>query len=307
MIVSRRTLTTMALAGVATLALGAATGNAADWREKYKEVSIGVVTSENEADRLTRYKPVLAYFEKSLGVKVNWRNATDYAGVIEGVKAGKIEIGRFGPAAYSKAWLIMKGEIEPLVGELDSDGNFGYYSVVIVKKDSPYKTIKDLKGTKFGFADPNSTSGYQTPRYFLGEAGIDVDKFFGSTAFSGSHENSVVALLNGTFDAAATWYRSPEQSNMTRMERKKMIEPGQWRVIWESPLIPSSPWAMSTKLPPEMRADVKHALLKMKDADPEAWKSLTDGKATGYRDVTHKDYEAVVRMIKANLANRKSS
>jgi phosphonate transport system substrate-binding protein len=307
MTLSRRTLTALALAGVATLALGAATGNAADWREKYKEVSIGVVTSENEADRLTRYKPVLAYFEKTLGVKVNWRSATDYAGVIEGVKAGKIEIGRFGPAAYSKAWLIMKGEIEPLVGELDKGGNFGYTSVIIVKKDSPYKTIKDLGGKKFAFADPNSTSGHQTPRYFLGEAGIDVDKFFGSTAFSGSHENSVIALLNGTFDAAATWYRSPEYSNMKRMESKKMIKPDQWRIIWESPRIPSSPWAMSTKLPAEMRADVKQALLKMKDADPLAWKSLTDGKASGYREVTHKEYEGIVRMIKANLANRKSS
>ena len=307
MIVSRRTLTALTLASAATLALGAATGNAADWRQKYKEVSVGVVTSENEADRLTRYKPVLAYFKKALGVKVNWRSATDYAGIIEGVKAGKIEIARFGPASYAKAWLVTKGAVEPLVGELDSDGNFGYYSVVIVKKDSPYKTVKDLAGKKFAFADPNSTSGHQTPRYFLGESGIDVDKFFGSTAFSGSHENSVIALLNGTFDATATWYRSPQNSNMTRMESKKMIEPGQWRVIWESPRIPSSPWAMSTKLPPEMRADVTQALIKMKDADPVAWKSLTDGKANAYREVTHKEYEAIVRMIKANLANRKSS
>jgi len=56
-----------------------------------------------------------------------------------------------------------------------------------------------------------------------------------------------------------------------------------------------------------MRADVTQALIKMKDADPVAWKSLTDGKANAYREVTHKEYEAIVRMIKANLANRKSS
>lgn len=304
---TRRTATALTLAGVASLALGAAPTSAADWRQKYSEVSVGVVTSENEADRVTRYKPVLAYFEKVLGVKVNWRSATDYAGIIEGVKAGKIEIARFGPAAYAKAWVITKGTVEPLVGELDNEGNFGYSSVVIVKKDSPYKTIKDLAGKKFAFADPNSTSGHQTPRYFLGEEGFDADKFFGSTAFSGSHENSVIALLNGTFDAAATWKRSADYSNMTRMEQKKMIEPGQWRIIWESPVIPSSPWAMSTKLPADMRADVKGALLKMKDADPVAWKSLTDGKASGYREVMHQDYDAVVRMIKANLENRKSS
>jgi phosphonate transport system substrate-binding protein len=304
---TRRTLTALTLAGVAGLAFGTATATAAEWQKKYPELTVGIITSENESDRLTRYEPVLAYFEKALGVKIKWRSATDYAGIIEGVKAGKIEIARFGPASYSKAWIVTKGKVQPLVGELDNNGNFGYRSVVIVRKDSPYQKIEDLKGKKFAFADPNSTSGHQAPRYFLGEAGFDADKFFGGTAFSGSHENSVVALLNGTFDGAATWYRSDDRSNMTRMEAKGMIKPGQWRIIWKSPLLPSSPWAMSTKLPKEMRNDVKQALLRMKDDDPHAWKSLTDGKASAYREVTHKDYEAIVRMIKANLAKRKSS
>ena len=307
MTLTRGTVTALTLACAATLATGMLPAHAEDWRQKYPEVTVGVITSENEADRVMRYKPVLAYFEKTLGVKVNWRSATDYAGIIEGVKAGKIEIARFGPASYAKAWQVTKGAVEPLVGELDKNGDFGYYSVAVVKKDSPYKTIEDLKGKKFAFADPNSTSGHQAPRYFLQEAGIDVDKFFGSTAFSGSHESSVIALLNGTFDGVATAYNSEDRNMMTRMEGKKMIEPGQWRVIWKSPLLPSSPWAMSTKLPPEMRNEVRQALLKMKDADPVAWKSLTDGKAGAYRSVTHADYEAVVRMIKSNLANRKSS
>jgi phosphonate transport system substrate-binding protein len=304
---TRRTATALTLAGVASLALGATTAHAADWRQKYPEITVGVGTSENEADRLQRYKPVLAYFEKTLGVKVNWRSATDYAGIVEGLKAGKISVARFGPAAYAKAWVITKGEVEPLVGELTKDGDFGYYSVIVVKKDSPYKSLEDLKGKKFAFADPNSASGHQAPRYFLSESGVDADKFFGSTAFSGSHENSIIALYNGTFDAAATWYNSEERSNITRMEGKKMIEPGQWRVIWKSPLLPSSPWAMSAKMPKEMRDDVRQALVKMKDADPAAWKSLTDGKSSGVREVSHKDYEAMVRMIKANLDNRKSS
>ena len=78
--------------------------------------------------------------------------------------------------------------------------------------------------------------------------------------------------MNGTFDAAATWYRSEERSNMTRMEGKKMIKPDQWRIVWKSPRLPSSPWAMSTKMPADMRTDVKKALLNMKSDDPAAWK-----------------------------------
>ena len=282
------------------------TATAAEWQKSYPEISLGVITSENEADRVERYKPIRAYLEKTLGVSIKWRSATDYAGVIEAMKAKKIELARFGPASYAKAWIVMKGEVEPLVGELNKDGDFGYYSVVIVGKDSPYQTMEDLKGKKLAFADPNSTSGHQAPRYFLTEAGYDPDKFFGSTAFSGSHENSVMALLNGTFDAAATWYNNELRSNMTRMEEKKMIPPGRWKIVWKSPLLPSSPWAVPIALPADMREDIRKALYNMPKDGPDAWQALTDGKASGLKMVNHKDYEAIVRMIQENLKHRKS-
>ncbi|MEQ9124227.1 MAG: PhnD/SsuA/transferrin family substrate-binding protein, partial [Alphaproteobacteria bacterium] len=112
--------------------------------------------------------------------------------------------------------------------------------------------------------------------------------------------------LNGTFDGAATWLNSDERSNMTRMAGKGMIEPGQWRVIWKSPRLPSSPWAMATASPADMRADVKAMLLNMKDEAPDAWQALTDGKASALRAVTHDDYEAIVRMIKANERQRRA-
>lgn len=298
--------------GLAATAIALATGlssgaGAADWRKDYPTLTLGVITSENEADRIVRYQPVMDYFKKTLGVEIKWRSATDYAGIIEGVKAGKIEIARFGPASYAQAWIVTKGEVDPLVGELDKEGNFGFQSVVVVKKDSPYKTLEDLKGKRFGFADPNSTSGFAAPNFFLRESGVDAEKFFGTTAFSGSHENSIIALLNDTFDGVATHYRTDDDNNMVRMAKKGMIPADTWRVIWKSPVLPSSPWAMSTKLPAEMRKDVKQVLLRMKDDAPEAWKALTDGKASGYRDVTHQDYEPIVRMIQDNLRARKAS
>jgi phosphonate transport system substrate-binding protein len=275
------------------------------WQKKYSEITLGAITSENEADRIQRYKPVRSYLEKELGSKINWRTATDYAGIIEGVKAKKVHLAYFGPASYAKCWIVTNGKVIPLVGELDSHGDFGYHSVIVVKTDSSYQKIEDLKGLKLAFADPNSTSGHQAPRYFLTEAGFDPDKFFGSTGFSGSHENSVMALLNGTFDAAATWWRSEEYSNPKRMEVKGMIPEGQWRIIWKSPKLPPSPWAVPEYLPEEMRNDLKNALIEMKDKDPAAWEGLTMGKASGFREVTHQDYEPIVRMIKANLEARK--
>jgi phosphonate transport system substrate-binding protein len=294
-------LTILVPALLLSLSAGAAL---AKWQDKYPEITLGVITSENEADRVVRYKPVRAYLENTLGVKIKWRTATDYAGIIEGVKAGKIELAYFGPASYAKCWIVTKGKVVPLLGAIDNYGAFGYHSVVIVKKDSKYNSIDDLKGVKFAFADPNSTSGHQAPRFFLGEAGYDADKFFGSTTFSGSHENSVMGLINGTFDAAATWWRNDEYSNPKRMEVKGMIKPGQWRIIWKSPKLPSSPWAMPTRLPEDMRKEIADALYNMKEADPAAWTALTMDKTSGYKRVTHADYEPIVRMIQANLKKR---
>jgi phosphonate transport system substrate-binding protein len=285
--------------------LAHSTARAEDWRKQYPEITLGVVTGENEADRTVRYQPVRAYLEQALGVTVKWRAATDYAGIIEGVKAKKIQLAHFGPAAYAQCWIVTNGAVQPLVSEVDEHGTFGYYSVILVKADSPYQRLEDLKGKKFAFADPNSTSGHQAPRYFLTEQGYNVDTFFGETVFSGSHENSVMGLLNGTFDAVATWWGNEEFSNPRRMEAKGMIPPGQWRLIWKSPLMPSSPWAMPTSLPEEMRRDITEALFNMPQAGPEAWQALTMGQMKGFRRVTHADYEPIVRMIQYNLKHRR--
>lgn len=297
-----------ALLAAATPALTSAPALAADdWRKAYPKLTMGVVTSENEADRIVRYKPVVAYLENVLGVPVEFRNATDYAGVIEALNAGKLQVAGLGPAAYAQAWIVSGGKVEPLAGQIANDGTFGYHSVVVVKADSPYQRIEDLRGKKFAFADPNSTSGFQAPSFFLKEAGIDPESFFGTTAFSGSHENSVIALLNDTFDAAATWWNSEERSNFSRMWDKGMIPKGSVRVIWKSPLLPSSPVTVRSDLPAALKQLVAKAYLEMPTADPAAWKALTDGKMKAYRAVSHAEYEPIVRMIKDNQRARRGS
>jgi phosphonate transport system substrate-binding protein len=217
-------------------------------------------------------KTFTSYMERSLQVSVKMHQATDYAGTIEALKARKLEFARFGPAAYAQAWLITGGKVEPIVVETDSDGFVGYHAVVVVKADSPYTSLADLQGRSFAYADPNSTSGFVAPSFFLREDGIDAGAFFGRTGFSGSHENSIIAILNGTYDAAATWWTNEERNNVARMEGKGMIPKGQTRVIWKSPRLPGSPWAIHTDLPAPLKADVRAALLALPTADPQAWK-----------------------------------
>lgn len=293
-------------ASTAAVAISSEAG-AQEWRSRYPVLAMGVVTSENEADRVVRYRPVVAYLERTLGVKIEFRNATDYAGVVEALNAGKLQIASLGPAAYAQAWIVSSGKVIPLVATVDNAGDFGYFSVVVVRTDSAYRTLDDLKGKRIAFADPNSASGFQAPAFFMREAGYDPAKFFGSTAFSGSHENSIIALLNGTFDAAATWWNSEERSNYSRMWDKGMIPKGSVRVVWKSPLLPTSPVTVRSDMPEPLRAAIKQAFMRMKDDDAEAWKSLGDGKLGAYREVTHADYEAMIRLVRDNQRARRAS
>ncbi|MBW2442837.1 MAG: PhnD/SsuA/transferrin family substrate-binding protein, partial [Deltaproteobacteria bacterium] len=98
---------------------------AADWQKNYSKLVMGVITEENVEDRAKRWAPFREYLSKELGVPVEWREATDYAGVIEALKAKKIELAWFGPASFARAWIVTKGEAVPLAAEVDRDGGLG--------------------------------------------------------------------------------------------------------------------------------------------------------------------------------------
>lgn len=277
---------------------------AEEWSTEYPELTIGVITEENAEDRAKRWQPFMNYLERELDIPVVWREATDYAGVIEALKAKKIQLAWFGPASFARAWIVTGGQAVPLAAEIDKDGGFGYFGVIVVKKDSPYRSVQDLKGKRFGFADPNSTSGYQAPKFFLSEEGYAPEKFFGTTTFSGSHENSVKMLYDGQFDAVATWWTNEQKSNMSRMEAKGMIPPDGYRIIWKSPRLPSDPFTVPSWLPEEMIEDIQTTLLAMPFKDPAAFKALMGGSQR-FANVSLEDYQPVIRFVKANMNQRK--
>ena len=276
----------------------------ADWREQYLKLEVAIRTTETEADRSARLAPVVVYLEKALGVPVSFRSAPEWAPVIEALANETTQIVQFGPAPYGTAWTVMNGAVTPLVGELSPDGTFGYHSVIVVPAESPFQSIEDLEGRSLAFSDPNSTGGFQAPSYFLHEDGIVLDEYFGKTGFSGSHENSILAILDGSYDSASTWWIDEQTSSFTRMAEKGIIPEGAVRVIWQSPKVPSHVWTVNADLPEDLKADIRQALLDMQEADPGAWQNLTDGLSGGFVDVGHEDYEPMVRMIQFNQRQR---
>lgn len=282
--------------GAAMLAFGASAARADDWKSKYKELTFAVVPAENASGVSDRYTPFTAYLSKELGVPVKLRIANDYAAVIEGQRAGNIQIAHYGPASYATAYMTGV-KTEPFVTNRNNEGAVGYYSVIYVKADSPYKTIQDLKGKSIAFVDPNSTSGYNAPRFFLHKAGIDVDTFFSKSVITGSHENGVIALAKGTVDCAADWWDSDEESNLTRMAAKGMVKKEDFRIVFKSGLLAGSPYAYLSDMPGDLKQAIVKAFMDAPTKDPAAFARLSDGKDKEFVAVTHKDYQDTVDMI----------
>jgi len=284
------------LVGAAALAWAMGAARAADWKSQYTELTFAVVPAENASGVGDRYAAFMDYLTKQLGVPVKLRIANDYAAVIEGQRAGNIQIAYYGPASYSKAYLTGV-KTEPFVTTRNNDGAIGYYSVIYVKADSPYKDINDLKGKTIGFVDPNSTSGYNAPRFYLHKIGLDVDSFFGKSIITGSHENGVIALEKGTVDCAANWWNADNDSNLTRMVNKGMAKKEDFRIIFKSDLLPGSPYAYVSDLPADLKKAIVNAFTEAPTKDKGAFDRLSDGKDKEFVPVTHKDYADTVEMI----------
>jgi phosphonate transport system substrate-binding protein len=283
-------------AGAAAFAFSAGAARADDWKSKYKELTFAVVPAENASGVSDRYTPFTDYLSKQLGVPVKLRIANDYAAVIEGQRAGNIQIAHYGPASYATA--VMTGvKTEPFVTNRNNEGAVGYYSVIYVKADSPYKTIQDLKGKSIAFVDPNSTSGYNAPRFFLHKAGIDVDTFFTKSVITGSHENGVIALAKGTVDCAADWWDSDDESNLTRMAAKGMVKKDDFRIVFKSGLLAGSPFAYLSDMPDDLKQAIVKAFMDAPTKDPAAFARLSDGKDKEFVAVSPKDYQDTIDMI----------
>jgi phosphonate transport system substrate-binding protein len=299
--ITRRTV----LAGAASLPFVRIASAADDWKAKYPEITFAVIPAENGSGVTERYTPFVNYLSKQLGIKVTLRVANDYAAVIEGQRAGNIQIGYYGPASFSRARLTGV-KTDAFVIDVNSDGSKGYYSVFYVLAKSPYQKLEDLKGKNLGLVDPNSTSGNNMPRFKMNQMGIDPDSYFSQVVFTGSHENAVLALAQGTVDVCANWWNADNDSNLTRMLAKNMVKSSDgkqltkddFRIILKSDLIINSPYAYLSELPEDMKAAIRKAFLEAADKDKEAFAKLSDGKNRPWQPIANEDYNKTIDLIK---------
>lgn len=305
MLTRRNTL--MLGAGLAA-ALTAAPAFAQDWKAKYPELIFAIIPAENASGVTERYGPFIAYLSKELGTKVTLRIANDYAAIIEGQRAGNIHIASYGPSSFARARMT-GAKIDAFSIETNLDGTKGYHSVFYVKADSPYRKVEDLKGKNLGLVDPNSTSGNNVPRFALNGMKIEPETFFSRVVYTGSHENAIIALQQGTVDVAANWWNDEQESNLQRMVRKNMAKAEDFRIIFKSEQIVNSPMAYLSDLPEELKAKIRDAVHNIATKDKAAFDRITEGKAGPFMPVENSAYDPIIELNKFvdNLRRKKSS
>jgi phosphonate transport system substrate-binding protein len=301
------------LAGAAALAFSSSAASAQDWSSKYPELTFAIIPAENASGVTERWSPFVTYLSKELGVKVNLRIANDYAAVIEGQRAGNIHIASYGSASFARA--RMTGvKTEAFANDINIDGSTGYYSVFFVKATSPYKTVDQLKGKNLGLVDPNSTSGNNVPRFELDKMGIpDAEGYFGKVVYTGSHENAMLALAQGTVDVAANQWTNDNDSTLSQMLNKGMLKNADgtamkkddFRIVHKSNPILNGPYAYSADLPADLKAAITKAFLDAPVKDKAAFERLSDGQKKGFQSVTTKDWDATIELIRFVDALRK--
>ena len=281
--------------------------HAQSWQAQFPEIVFAVIPSENASGVLERYAPFIAYLSQQIGTKVTLRVAADYAAVIEGQRAGNIHVGMYGPSAFARA-LMTGAQVEAFAIETNLDGTKGYYSVFYVKADSPWRSIQDLRGRNLGLVDPNSTSGNNVPRFALHNMGIEPDQFFDRVLYTGSHENAVIALQQGTVDVAANWWNDEQESNLLRMERKGMARAADFRIIFKSEQIVNSPMAYLAALPQGLKLAIRDAVLQLAQRDRAAFDRIFEGKQGPFEPVDNAAYQPIVELNRFidNLRRRRS-
>jgi phosphonate transport system substrate-binding protein len=289
------------------LAIGAAQA------EDLKEFRIGLIGGENEADRLRNFQCLVDKLPSVLGVeKVSLFPAADYDGTIQGLLGGTLDYAELGASGYAKIYLENKDAVEPILTTVQTDGSTGYYSIMVARKDSGIKSLADLKGKKLGFADPDSTSGYLIPTVTLPKdlGGTAVKDYFGETGFGGGHENLVLEVLKGTFDAGTTFgsglgefedgYSS---GNLRKMVDKGILDMDDLVEIWKSPLIPNGPVVVRTTLDADIKAKFKDFMVKLPETDSACFSAIQGGDFKGFTEVTPEFYQPIIDARKAQIGS----
>ena len=285
------------------LAAGVLTGTAAalaacsSTADSAQTITFAAVPAESSATLEQTFHNITALIEQETGATVEFQNASDYAAVIEGMRAGQVDLASFGPFSY----VIGKDsgiDMEPIAAPTnDVDQAPAYTSLAYVPADSDIENIGDLRGRTVCFVDQASTSGYLVPAKGLADAGMSLDTDL-TPVMAGGHDASLLSAASGNCDAAFA-----HDAMLTTLQKSGQIDDGALRPIWESDPITEDPIAINRGTVDAGLADQIISVLREKANKPALVEAgicsseedceLPEETGYGYLPVTDEDFDPI--------------
>ena len=277
--------------------------------QEIAEFNIGILGGENAQDRLANNECFREYVEEALGVPTRLFTPADYNGVIQGLLGGTLDAAWLGASGYAATYLADNNAVTPVLVKTNLDGSFSYFSIGFAREDSGITSLTDLEGRRFGFGDPNSTSGYLIPSIEIPRVtghSMDSGDFFGEVVFTGGHEQTIIAVSNGSVDAGVTWadglgewedgYNS---GALRRAAHAGLVDMNDLVEIWRSNPIPEGPFVLRTALPEDVRTTVTELLANLGDTDADCLYGVAAGETAGFAPITHDAYQTIIEVRQA--------
>ncbi len=259
------------------------------------ELDFGIISTESQDNQKPKWEPFIAAMSEALGRDVKATYATDYAGVIEAMGAGKVQMAWFGGKSYIEA--AERSDAEAFAQTVNSDGTKGYYAYLITNKDNPIVADIDVEAgdgdqyvvdnasnLTFAFNDPNSTSGFLVPSYYVfAKNDVDPKQAFEELIFAGSHEATALAVANDQVDVATN-----NSESLVEVEKNDPAAFENIQVIWTSPEIPSDPIAYRNDLPDCLKSDIQEFFYSYDDEavlGPLEWQGFDEADDSTWNTV----------------------
>lgn len=225
-----------------------------------KQLNFGIISTESTTALEKSFGPFMKDLETYLGIPVKAFFASDYAGVIEGMRFKKVDLAWYGNKSAIEAVDRAGGEV--FAQTIKDDGSRGYYSLLITHKDSGLKNLEDVlkcDGTKtFGNGDPNSTSGFAIPGYYVWALNNKTPEECFKRVVSSNHEGNAIAVATKKVDVAT----NNTESLYARLVETQPEMAGNIKEIWRSPLIPSDPMVWRKDLPEELKQKILYFFIQ---------------------------------------------
>ena len=272
--------------------------------ENPDSLTFAMVPTEETVAELELYKPVTDRMAKLSGKKISFFMPTSYASVVEGLLSHFVDVAVLGPYTY-----VIANSKDPTVevfatyakrpGHMQEEGP-GYRGVLISKKGTKYTSIKSLKGSLVGLTDPGSTSGNLMPRVaFTKVIGMDLEKFFNKVVYTGSHELSTVAVVQGKVDAA--FVASHRFDNVVNKGEATLEGDN---ILWQSDPIPQDPFVYRNTLCNDIKANIRETFLDLK-GKPGSKTFLDNVKSNTFVEMSSDDYNIIRDLKKAKDERKK--